>query len=163
IGTSNAILTRGLTVTSLTPTATGFTVTFSKPIVASEIILYGGTVANPIQDVTLVGMNTGPMFGPVNGGLVNDPSGPNPPFKASSDWLTNIAGQTDGLLPNDIWSATLQSGTGTGANANGFFDALGASLDGSNNGGTANYTTTFVTNNDGKTALTIPDFARGPD
>jgi uncharacterized delta-60 repeat protein len=163
IGTSNAINTRGLTVTSLTPTATGFTVTFSKPIVPSDISLYGGTVANPIQNVTLVGKNTGPIFGPVNGTLVIDSSGTSATFKASSDWLANIAGSTSGVLPNDTWTVTLQSGTGAGASANGFFDALGAPLDGANNGDHANYVTTFATANDGKPALTIPDFARGPD
>src|SRR5205823_1668444 len=31
------------------------------------------------------------------------------------------------------------------------------------NGGHANYNTTFTTANDGKPALSIPDFARGPD
>ena len=36
-------------------------------------------------------------------------------------------------------------------------------LDGGNNAGHANYTTTFTTANDGKPALSIPDFARGPD
>jgi autotransporter-associated beta strand protein len=162
-GTTAAISARGLTVTGFTPTATGFTVTFSKPIVNSDVYLFGGTVKTPIQNVTVVGKSTGNVLGAVNGIFVIDPSGTSATFKASTDWLMNIAGQTDGLLPNDTWSVTLQSGTGTGANANGFFDALGAPLDGGNSGGTANYTTTFVTSNDGKTALTIPDFARGPD
>jgi hypothetical protein len=162
-GTSSAILVRGLTVTSFVPMATGFTVTFSKPIVASDVNLFGGTVANPIHNITLVGKNTGSLLGPVNGILVIDPSGASATFKASTDWLQNIAGRTDGLLPNDTWSVTLQSGTGTGSTGNGFFDALGAPLDGANNGGHANYITTFTTANDGKPALTIPDFARGPD
>jgi N-acetylneuraminic acid mutarotase len=162
-GTSGLITTRGLTVTALTPTATGFIVTFSKPIVASDINLYGGAVANPIRNVTMVGNNTGPIFGPVNGIFVIDSSGTSATFKASSDWLQNIADQTDLLLPNDTWTVTLQSGTGTGSTANGFFDALGAPLDGGNNGGTADFVTTFTTANDGKPALTIPDFARGPD
>jgi hypothetical protein len=163
IGTSNAIVTQGLTVTSLAPTATGFTVTFSKPIVASDISLYGGTIANPIQNVTLIGKNSGPNFGPVNGTLVIDPTGTSATFKASSDWLENIAGQTNGLLPNGAYAVTLQSGVGAGPSANGFFDALGAPLDGAKDGGHANYVTTFTTANDGKPALTIPDFARGPD
>jgi autotransporter-associated beta strand protein len=162
-GTSSPITTRGLTVTGFTPTPTGFTVTFSKPIVNANVSLYGGTTASPIHNVALVGKTTATSLGPVNGIFVIDPSGASATFKASSDWLANIAGQTDGLLPNDTWSVTLQSGTGTGSSANGFFDALSAPLDGGNNGGHANYTTTFVTSNDGKTALTIPDFARGPD
>jgi hypothetical protein len=160
-GTSRAVSTRGLTVSSFTPTAAGFTVTFSKPIVASEVSLYGGTVANPIQNVSLVGKNTGALFGPVNGIFVVDPSGTGATFKASSDWLEGIAGQASGVLPNDTWTATLHSGTG--ANANGFFDALGAPLDGANSGGHADFVTTFTTTSDGTPALTIPDFARGPD
>jgi hypothetical protein len=162
-GTSSPTATRGLTVTALTPTATGFNVSFSKPIVASGIYLYGGTVAKPIQNVTLVGNITGPLLGPVNGVFVIDPSGTSATFKASSDWLENIAGQANGLLPNDTWTVTLQSGTGSGSNANGFFDVLGAPLDGSANAGHADFVTTFVTRNDGTPALTIPDFARGPD
>jgi hypothetical protein len=57
----------------------------------------------------------------------------------------------------------LVSGTGTGSAANGFFDMLGGPLDGAGNGGYASYTTHFTTANDGKPALSIPDFARGPD
>jgi sugar lactone lactonase YvrE len=162
-GTSSTITARGLTVTGFTPTATGFTVSFSKPIVPATIYLYGGTIANPIQNVTLVGQKTASSFGPVNGSLVIDASGTSATFKASSDWLQNVAGQSNGLLPNDTWTVTLQSGIGPGTNANGFFDALGAPLDGGNNGGHADFTTTFTTANDGKPALTIPDFARGPD
>jgi hypothetical protein len=162
-GTTSAIAAHGLTVTGLAPQAAGFTVTFNKPIVSSSVSLYGGSTANSIHNVTLIGKNTGAILGPVNGIFVIDPSGTSATFKASTDWLANIAGQTDGLLPNDTWSVTLQSGTGTGSSATGFFDTLGAPLDGGNNGGHADFTTTFVTSNDGKTALTIPDFARGPD
>src|SRR5262249_54411243 len=118
-GISRPVTSRGLTVTDLTPTATGFTVSFSKPIVTSDVYLYGGTVANPIQDVTLVGKNTASVLGPVNGTLVVDPSGTIATFKASTDWLENLAGQTNGLLPNDSYTVTLQSGTGTGSSANG--------------------------------------------
>jgi hypothetical protein len=163
IGVSSAITARGLTVSALTPTATGFTVSFSKPVVASAVNLYGGTQASKIQNVTLVGKDTQNIFGAVNGIFVIDPSGASATFKASSDWLQNIAGQTDGALPNDTWTVTLQSGTSTGATANGFFDSLGAPLDGANNGGHADFVTTFTTTNDGKPTLTIPDFARGPD
>ena len=42
---------------------------------------------------------------------------------------------------------------------------LGAGLDGANNGGHANFTTTFTTHYQGQhtPALGLPDFARGPD
>ena len=156
-GSSSAITTRGLTVTTFAPTATGFTVTFSKPFVAADVSLYGGSVASPIQNVTLAGTSSGP----VSGTFVIDPSGSSATFKASSTYLQIFFQES--VLPNDTWKATLASGTGTGATANGFFDALGAALDGANNAGHANYTTTFTTANDGKMALSIPDLARGPD
>ena len=132
-GSSSAITTRGLTVTAFTPTATGFTVTFSKPIVAADVFLYGGTVASPIQNVTLAGTSSGP----VTGTFVIDPSGASATFKASSTYLQTFFQES--VLPNDTWKATLASGTGTGATANGFFDALGAALDGANNAGYVNH------------------------
>jgi hypothetical protein len=163
IGTTSAIITRGLTVSSFTPAATGFTVAFSKAIIPSDVYLYAGTVANPICNVTLVGKNTAPIFGPVNGTLLIDPSGTSATFKASSDWLQSITSSSSGVLPDDTWTATLQSGTSTGSSANGFFDILGAALDGANDGGHADYVTTFTSASDGKPTLMIPDFARGPD
>src|SRR5262249_46890294 len=147
-----------LVVTSCTPTATGFTVAFSKPIAVSNVVLYGGTSTTPLQNVTLVGVTNGP----VNGTLLVDPSGYSATFKASSTYLsTFLSGAT--VLPNDTWKVVLTSGTGTGSAANGFFDMDGVPLDGTNSGGHANYTTTFTTTNDGKPALSLSDFARGPD
>jgi hypothetical protein len=148
---------RGLTVKLQTTTATGFTVTFTRPIDTSKVFLYGGTVTGPIQNVTLVGAHNGP----VNGSFIIDPSGTWATFKASSTFLQTFFQQS--VLPNDTWTVTLVSGTGTGSSANGFFDMLGGPLDGVGNGGHANYTTSFTTANDGKPALSIPDFARGPD
>jgi hypothetical protein len=156
-GTSSAITTRGLTVTSFTPTATGFTVTFSKPITVADINLYGGSQTSPLQDVTLVGTSSGT----VNGSFVVDPSGTSATFKASSIFLSTFFQSS--VLPDDTWTVTLISGTGTGATAHGFFDSLNAPLDGGNNAGHANYTTTFTSANSSKEALSIPDFARGPD
>src|SRR4029077_21266252 len=132
-GTSSVISTRGLVVTALTPTATGFTVTFSKPIVPGDLTLFGGTGASPIQNVTLVGTTNGP----VNGSLVLDSTDTISTFKASAIYLsTFFSGST--VLPNDTWTVKLVSGTGTGATANGFFDALGAPLDGAGGGGHGN-------------------------
>ena len=54
-GTSNAIATRGLTVTSLTPTSTGFIATFSKPFDPSQINLYDQAGLNGPDDVLLTG------------------------------------------------------------------------------------------------------------
>jgi N-acetylneuraminic acid mutarotase len=156
-GTSNAIITRGLTVKVLNPTATGFIVTFSRQIDITKVFLYGGTVTGPIQNVTLVGAHNGP----VNGSFIIDPSGTWATFKASSTFLQTFFQQS--VLPNDTWTVTLVSGTGTGSIANGFFDLLGGPLDGVGNGGHGNYTTSFTTANEGKPVLSIPDFARGPD
>jgi hypothetical protein len=141
----------------LAPTATGFTVTFSKPVVAADIFMYGGTTASPVQDVTLVGVKSGP----INGSLVIDPSGTSATFKASSTFLQTFFGQS--VLPDDTWTATLVSGMGTGSSAHGFFDVLGAALDSANVAGHAGYTTSFTSANVGKPILSIPDFARGLD
>src|SRR6202035_3202614 len=125
-GTSSGITTRGLLVTNLTPTATGFTVTFSKPFTVADVNLYGGSQASPLQDVTLVGAASGP----VNGSFVVDPSGTSATFKASSIFLSTFFQSS--VLPDDTWTVTLASGTGTGSTAHGFFDALSAPLDGRN-------------------------------
>jgi hypothetical protein len=156
-GTSSRISTRGLTVTSLTPTATGFTVTFSKTFTSADVNLYGGSQPGLLQDVTLVGTRSGM----VNGSFVVDPSGTSATFKASSIFLSTFFQSS--VLPDDTWTVTLASGTGTGATTHGFFDALNAPLDGSNNAGHDNYTTSFATANANKETLSIPDFARGPD
>jgi hypothetical protein len=156
-GSSSSITSRGLTVSSFTPTATGFTVTFSEPFTVADVNLYGGSQASPLQDVTLVGTASGP----VNGSFVIDPSGTSATFKASSIFLSTFFQSF--VLPDDTWTATLVSGTGAGATAHGFFGALNAPLDGGNNAGHDNYTTSFTTANSSKEALSIPDFARGPD
>src|SRR5207244_1991176 len=108
----------------------------------ANVSLFGGTVASPIKNVTLVGKTNGA----VPGSLIIDASGTSATFKASATYLSLILGSA--VLPNDTWTATLVSGTGTGASANGFFDKDNVALDGGNNGGHANYTTTFTTAND---------------
>jgi hypothetical protein len=150
-GTSPAITTRGLVVNTFTPNATGFTATFNKPILPADLALWGGTVAKPIQNVTLVGAKNGA----INGSLVV--TNTSITFKASAVFLSSFF-QT-AVLPDDVYTVTLTSGS----NASGFVDALGAGLDGSGNGGHADYTTTFTVANAGKGVLSIPDFARGPD
>src|SRR5207237_7531924 len=115
--------------------------------------LWGGTVAGPIQNVTLVGAKNGP----VNGSLIMNPTNTSITFKASAIYLSTFFQST--VLPDDTWHVRLVSGSAT----SGFVDALAAGLDGANNGGHADYTTTFTTANEGKPALSIPDFARGPE
>ena len=182
-GFSNPITVQGLVVPAggFQPTATGFTVTFSKPITAADLTEYGFNTTT-VPDVTLVGSGTGPGAVLNNsyslpGTLYIDPSSPNTlVFKATSAFLENfninngnaLNGDTDSVaLPDDTYTATLVSGTGT----NGFIDALNTHLDGTGVGGTANYTTTFTTtfqddahaNANPTPILAIPDFARGPD
>src|SRR5207302_6485358 len=130
------------------PTATRSTVTFSKPTSTSTLSRYGGTTATPTPTATLVGKGGAVDKPAVNGTLVVDPSGTSATFKASSIYLSTFFGSS--VLPNGTWNVTLTSGTGTGATANGFFDKDNVPLDGGNNGGHANFTTTFVTANDGK-------------
>ncbi len=69
------------------------------------------------------------------------------------------------VLPDATYTIKLVAGSGSGINANGFFDTLGVGLDGANNGGVSSYTTTFTTNFQANATpvLGIPDFARGPD
>jgi hypothetical protein len=154
-GTSNVIAARGLMVSSFTPTATGFTATFSKPFVPGDLTLYGAGLGT-VQDVTLVGTN-----GPINGSLIVDPSDMSITFNATSNSMLLANNFGSPALPDDTYTVTLVSGTGS----NGFQDALGTGLDGTASGGHANYTTTFTTHYqaDKTPLLSIPDFARGPD
>jgi hypothetical protein len=144
------VITPSLTVTSFTPTATGFTATFSKPFVAADLTEYGSDLST-VQDVTLVGAHSGPIAGTV----YVDPSNQSITFTATESALETFFSTP--VLPDDSYTVTLVSGT-----ANGFGDGS-AGLDGASNGGRANYTTTFTTANQSKTILSLPDFARGPD
>jgi hypothetical protein len=152
-GTSSPIAAHGLVVAG-TPAATptGFTVNFSKPFVPGDLALYGPGLATA-SDVTLVGKVTGP----IDGTLLIDPANTGITFKATSSSLTAFFGTS--ILPDDTYTLTLVSGKGS----HGFMDALGSGLDGANNGGHADYTTTFTMANAGKPILSVPDFARGPD
>ena len=160
-GTSSPIAVSGLTVTAFTPTPTGFTASFSKAFIPNDLILYG-TNKNTVQDVTLVGTHVGP----IHGSLIIDPSNMKVTFKATASYLLELNGlaqsaTVSAVLPDDTYKVVLVSGLG----ANGFLDALGAHLDGTNNGGHANFTTSFTTQYHASATpvLGIPDFARGPD
>ncbi len=165
IGTSNQIVTRGLLVTSVTPTADGFTATFNKAFVPADLTLYGGKTQITIPDVVMTGnLGVNGIHG-IHGSLVIDPSNAKLTFKGTSSYIqllnTVFSGNNSVALPDGTYTITLVSGSGS----NGFLDALGGGLDGLNNGGTANYTTTFTTNFQAHATpiLTTPDFARGPD
>jgi fibronectin type 3 domain-containing protein len=155
-GTSAAITARGLMVASFTPSATGFSVAFSKPFVPEKLTLYGPGL-DTVLDVTLVGSANGP----ISGSLLLDPSNKSISFHATANGLWLLNGFSSVVLPDDTYTVTLVSGAGL----NGFQDALGAGLDGTNSGGHANYSTTFTTRfqADATAVLALPDFARGPD
>jgi hypothetical protein len=174
-GFSAPVALQGLVVVGTPqPTATGFTVTFSKPITPADLNLYGLNTTT-VPDVTMVGAN--PLNGSIPGTLFIDPANPNTiVFKATNAFLEALdlsngnAGNGDKdsvALPDDTYTVTLVSGSGS----NGFVDALNSHLDGLGNGTAANYATTFTTtfqddahaNANPVEVLAIPDFARGPD
>jgi hypothetical protein len=113
--------------------------------------MYGSGLTT-VQDVSLVGQTNGAIAGT----LYLDPSNMSATFKATEASLTSFF--STNVLPDDHYTLTVVSGT-----TNGFVDALGAPLDGADNAGHANYTTTFTVANSGKEVLSLPDFARGPD
>ena len=179
-GFSAPIAVRGLVVPAggFQSTANGFMVTFNKQITVADLTEYGFNTTT-VPDVTLVGAPLPGMTNPLTipGTLYIDPTTPNTiVFKATAAFLEYVNlnlgnggnGDKDSVaLPDDTYTVTLTSGTGS----NGFVDALNTHLDGLGNGGTANYTTTFATtyqddahaNASPAEVLGIPDFARGPD
>ncbi len=160
--TSVGTLARGLQVTSVTPTATGFTVSFDKSFFPGDITLYGAS-AGAVADVVLTAKSGNKQ---IHGSILVDPTNQSLTFKATSNYLLELNGSAtpaavSAVLPDDTYTITILSGSGS----NGFIDALGAHLDGASNNGAANYTTTFTTNYQANATpvLGIPDFARGPD
>src|SRR5262249_14179542 len=125
-GTSVTIVTRGLVVTSFTPTPTGFTVTFSKPFVNSgsdPLNLYDAAAAGyGAADVTLVGNGT---IGHVKGSLIIDPSNTSFTFIKTGG---PVGGGSTGLLAAGTYTATLVSGVTA------FKDTAKVPLDGNNDG-----------------------------
>ncbi len=107
----------------------------------------------------------GAGIGSVHGTLIIDPSNQSFTFKATAEYLQLLnslhGGNNSVVLPDGTYTITLMSGLG----ASGFLDALGAGLDGANNGGHANFVTAFTTHYQANATpvLGIPDFARGPD
>jgi hypothetical protein len=147
-----------MVVSGFTPTPSGFTVNFSKAFDPSKLTMYGppGTV----QDVTLVGAKNGAISGTLAfPASMLDPVDQSITFSATSASLLQFFNSP--VLPDDTYTVTLRSGSA----GNGFFDMLGAALDGTDSGGHADYVATFTTNYQAaKTpVLKLPDFARGPD
>ncbi len=147
-GTSSAIVSRGLIVSSFTITPKGFIAVFSKPFNPTQLNIYDASTANfGPADVTLVGPGTTA----VHGSLLLDPT------DTTATFVKTGTG-TSGVLAAGTYTVTLRSAS------NGFRDTSGILLDGDDTGmpGT-NYTTTFVVASTPSVVLSIPDFARGPD
>ena len=158
-GTSNTIATRGLTVTSLTPTPTGFVAIFDKPFNPSLINLYDANGVDGADDVLLTSANS-PQIS-FHGSLIIDPSDQTITFVKTSDFTGSTFDPSTGVLPAGTYTVTFRSAS------NGFVDLLGAPLDGANNGNPAgsNYVATFVVTAPpvARATIGIPAFARGPD
>ena len=157
VGTSAAVSTSGLAVTSLTKTPTGFTATFNQPINPADLTIYGK--GDTQQDVLLVGKNTN-NGQPIPGTLIVDASKKIVTFNVSSNFLTASNPNGSAALPDDTYTVTLLSGLGN----NGFQDLTGQGLD-NGLGGHAAFVGTFTTTYQAaKTqVLGIADFARGPN
>src|SRR5262249_33727903 len=140
-GTSAAIAVRGLTVTALTPSPSGFSATFSKPFNPAVLNLYdaGGAFGPP--DVTLVlGAST-----TIKGTLVLNSTNTRFTFR-----------KTGSALAAGTYTVPLVSGTSA------FVDQSGVPLDGNGDGTPGdNFVTTFTVTTPPVT-VSVPDFARGP-
>jgi autotransporter-associated beta strand protein len=148
-GTSSAITTRGLEVSSVTVTPNGLNFSFNKAFNPSVLNLYdGGSNLLGPSDLVLTGANTGGpgVPGVLEGSVV----------VTSPTTLTFL--YSFGVMPDDNYTLVLRSA------ANGFVDMAGVPLDGNNSGvpGT-NYTTSFSTSfNANDVGLVVGSFARGP-
>jgi hypothetical protein len=142
-GVSAAIAVRGLIVTGLSPTPTGFAVTFDKPFDPTTLSLYYAP-----DDVLLADGSAAVIRGSL---ALNTASGA-PPDRS----FTFVA--TSGVLAAGNYTVTLVSG------ASGIKDASGVELDGTDSGIPGNnYVTTFTVAATPSAVLSIPDFARGPN
>ena len=152
-----------LTVTSITPSVNGFTVTFSKAFNPATINLNGPVSATTPVAVMLVGSN-----GPVTGSLYFNSTDTQVTFVVTALVGNNGLPISTGTLPLGTYTVTLVSGS------NAFSTPSGQLLDGNANGTDQNYTHTFnvVASNPGTgdvllpssaVIVDVPDFARGPN
>ena len=134
-----------LTVTTLTPTTSGFTAEFSVDLNTGVLNLYDTQTGGlGPADVTLQGAASGPIAG----SLVIDPSLRSVTFIKSGD-----------PLAADTYTVTLRSA------ADGFVDGSGQLLDGNDDGTEGDdYTSTFEVAEPAANSVTIgiPDVVRGP-
>ncbi len=152
--TSNAIAVRGLVVTSLTPTSTGFVATFSKAFNASVISLYDGSGNAGPDDVLLAG--PGMPQDSFHGSLLIDPTDTTITFVKTSNFTSAGFNPATGVLAVGTYTVTFRSAS------NGFTDQGGVPLDGADDGTPGgNYVATFVVAAE-PVVVGLPAFARGP-
>jgi FG-GAP-like repeat len=153
-GASSAIVTRGLVVTSFTPTPSGFIITFNKPFNPSTVLMY--TTGTTPDDIILA---TAGAQVSIRGSVVANATHTAITFvKTDSVSSAGTFNPANALLAAGLYTLTLRSLTPSG---NGFADSLGTPLDGTDSGGTANYHNTFSVSAP-PVAIGLPDFARGP-
>ncbi len=153
---TSPIVSRGLTVTSLTPTPSGFTATFDKPFVPTDINLYDSSSGGGVDDVVLTGPNA-PQIS-FHGSLIISANDQTITFVKTSNFTGAGFNPGTGVLSAGTYTVTFRSA------ASGFVDSLNGPLDGLNNGNPAgsNYVTTFVVTTP-PVVVAVPAFARGPD
>jgi hypothetical protein len=154
-GTSASIATRGLLVTSVTPTPSGITVVFNKPFNPSTVDLYS---PNGLPDDVM--LSTAGSQVSIRGSALFDSTDTILTFvKSATVTATGAFNPSAALLVPGKYTLTLR---GFSAGGNGFQDALGSPLDGVSSGipGTSFQFTFTVTAP--AVAVGIPDFARGP-
>ncbi len=155
-GTSNTIITRGLTVASLTPTSTGFVATFDKPFNPTTLNLYDASGGGGVDDVLLTG--PGALQVSLHGSLIISSNDQTITFVKTSNFTGVDFNPGTGVLAAGTYTVTFRS------TLSGFVDSLGDPLEGANNGNPAgsNYVATFVVAAP-PAVVGIPAFARGPD
>jgi hypothetical protein len=152
-GATSAIVTRGLLVTSFSPTPSGFTIAFDKPFNPSTVLMY--TAGSTKDDILLATTNSQVS---VRGSAIINASDTGFTFvKSDSISATGVFNAASGVLAAGNYTLTLRSLSG----GNGFADSLGAALDGTDTGTGANFRITFSVSAL-PVAVGIPDFARGP-
>ncbi len=149
-GSSAPITVRGLIVTSLVPTATGFVAQFNQAFDPSILSIYDGLGVSGPADVTVDGPS-----GAVRGSLLLNSADTQITF-VKTDLVSSAP--LAGVLAAGTYTVTLRSAV------NGFQDSAGGLLDGNDSGTPGvNYVATFVVASTSSPVLSIPDFARGPD
>ena len=154
---SSPITTRGLTVSSLTPTPTGFVAVFDKAFNPSVINLYDASGSFGADDVLLTSASSPQVS--FHGSLFISPNDQTITFVKTSNFTGAGFDPSTGVLSAGTYTVTFRSAS------NGFKDSLGAPLDGANSGNPigSNYVATFVVAAAPPVVVGIPAFARGPN